>query len=398
MWSLAGVLGVITGTTLPVFLTGGLSVQLRADLGFGEAALGLAVAAFFSAAAVSSAVLGRLAERLGPLAASRLSAVAAAGVLLGVGAAARDFTTLLVLLACGGAANALGQPAANLFIARTIPQHRLGIAFAIKQSGIPAATLLAGLAVPAFALTVGWRWAFAVAALVPLGGAAALAGRGGRRSATGTAGAGEVPVRRLSMPPLVVLAAGIGLGSASAVTLGAFLVNSAVAAGMSEAPAGLLVSVGSAIGIGARLVVGGMADRRDGGHLRVTAWMLVAGCAAYVLYATQIPVLLVVATPLAFGAGWGWPGLFNLAIVRRHPHAAATASGITQTGTYIGAMAGPVVFGVLVEQASYGVAWLMAGALALAGAGAMIVGRRMLLRERAREEETARSSSLGERS
>lgn len=392
MWRLAGVLGVITGTTLPVFLTGGLSVQLRADLGFGEAALGLAVAAFFSAAAVSSAVLGRLAERLGPLAASRLGAVVAAGVLLGLGAAARNFTTLLVLLACGGAANALGQPAANLFIARTVPQHRLGIAFAVKQSGIPAATLLAGLAVPAFALTVGWRWAFAVAALVPLGGAAALADVGRGPAAPATPGPAGVPVRRLSVPPLVVLAAGIGLGSASAATLGAFLVTSAVAAGISEASAGLLVSVGSAIGIAARLVVGGLADRRDGGHLRVTAWMLVAGCAAYGLYATQIPVLMVVATPLAFGAGWGWPGLFNLAIVRRHPHAPATASGITQTGTYIGAMTGPVVFGVLVEQASYGVAWLMAGALALAGAGAMIVGRRMLLRERALEEESSRGS------
>ncbi|MDP9441779.1 MAG: MFS transporter, partial [Actinomycetota bacterium] len=132
---LAALLAVVTGATLPVFLTGGLSVQLRSDLGFGQAGLGLAVGAFFGAAALSSAVLGRVAERVGPSVATRLSGALSGAVLLAVAAGARNFTALVALLACGGATNALAQPAANLFIARTVPQHRLGIAFAIKQSG-----------------------------------------------------------------------------------------------------------------------------------------------------------------------------------------------------------------------------------------------------------------------
>lgn len=39
---------VATAGVLPVFLTGGLAVQMRGELGFGAAALGLAVAAFFA--------------------------------------------------------------------------------------------------------------------------------------------------------------------------------------------------------------------------------------------------------------------------------------------------------------------------------------------------------------
>ena len=62
----------------------------------------------------------------------------------------------------------LAQPAANLLLARAVPADRQGLAFGIKQSAIPAAAMLGGLAVPSIALTWGWRWAFAA------GGAFAL--------------------------------------------------------------------------------------------------------------------------------------------------------------------------------------------------------------------------------
>jgi cyanate permease len=179
----------------------------------------------------------------------------------------------------------------------------------------------------------------------------------------------------VALRPLIVLAIGIGFGAAAAGTLGAFLVQAAVRAGIDEGPAGLLVSAGSAIGIVVRLVMGARADRKARGQLQVVAYMLILGSVAYCLFATQSAVLLVLATPLAFGAGWGWPGLFNLAVVREHPEAPGTASGVTQTGTYIGAVIGPVVFGAAVEHASYTAAWLIAAASALHGAGAIWAGR-----------------------
>ena len=62
----------------------------------------------------------------------------------------------------------LGQLASNLTLARYVPAHRLGLSFGIKQSAIPLATLLAGAAVPAVALTVGWRWAYVIGAALAL--------------------------------------------------------------------------------------------------------------------------------------------------------------------------------------------------------------------------------------
>jgi predicted MFS family arabinose efflux permease len=90
----------------------------------------------------------------------------------------------------------------------------------------------------------------------------------------------------------------------------------------------------------------------------------------------------VIGTLLAFGAGWGWPGLFNFAVVRSNPGAPAAATGITQTGASAGAALGPLLFGVVVQGTSYGVAWLFCGAMALAALVAILLGRRMVLRDR----------------
>lgn len=390
----AVVLVVISGA-LPVFLVGGVSVQMRHDLDFGEAALGVAFGVFFVAAALTSAVLGRVAERLGPHRSMRASAASSALVLLAIAVLARSYPALVALLALGGTANALAQPAANVFLARTVPPSRLGIAFALKQSGIPASTLLGGLAVPALALTVGWRWAFVAGSLMAAVGVLLVAPAAPPTRATDAAAR---PRARLALGPLAVLGVGIGFGAAAAGSLGAFLVNAAVAAGMAEGTSGVLVSVGSATCIAVRLVAGARADKRGSGHLLRVAAMLVLGSAAFAAYATQRPLVLVVVTPLAFGAGWGWPGLFNLAIVRANPDAPGVASGITQTGTYFGAMAGPVLFGAVAERWSYASAWWLASGLALAAAATITAGRVLLRRDRerdrARAEDEAASSAV----
>ena len=151
---------VVTAAVLPTFLTGALAVQMRQDLGFGTAALGLAAAAFFFAAAATSFGFGRSAERLGPVRSMQLSSALSATVLLAVAVLAHSYAALLAILAIGGLANGLVQPAANLYVARVVRYDRQGLAFAVKQSAIPIATVLGGLAVPLLGLTVGWRWAF----------------------------------------------------------------------------------------------------------------------------------------------------------------------------------------------------------------------------------------------
>ena len=373
---------VATATVLPAFLTGGLAVQVRGDLGFGEAALGLAVAVFFVTSSVLSAPMGRVVERIGAHRGMRLAAAGSAVSLLGVAVVAGSWGGLIACLVLGGLANAVSHPATHLYLAREVPAGRQGLSFGIKQSAIPAATLLAGLAVPAVALTFGWRWAFAggaalalaVALLAPSG--ESPAGSGGRRLKEARAG-------DVRAAPLILLALGIGLGSTAATPLGAFTVESSVASGMGEGHAGLLLALGSIVGIVVRVSLGHLADGMSGGRLRLVAAMLGVGVVGFALLATGAGSLLVLGTVLAFGAGWGWPGLFNFAVVRTNPGAPAAATGITQTGASGGAALGPLLFGVVVEASSYGVAWLFCGAMALAALVAILLGRRMVLRDRA---------------
>ena len=372
---------VAAAGVLPAFLTGGLAVQIRSELDFGSAALGLAVAVFFATASLASVVMGRLVERIGAHRAMRVSASGSAAALLGVALFAGSWSGLLACLVLGGLANSVAHPATHLSLAREVPPGRQGLSFGIKQAAIPAATLLAGLAVPIVAVTLGWRWAFAggaalallVALLVPpetLGGVSRLK----------EARAGDVPTA-----PLVLLALGIGLGSAAATPLGAFVVESSVASGVRVGAAGLLLALGSAVGIVVRVVFGYLADGMGGGRLRLVAAMLGVGVVGFVLLASGSEGLIVPGTMLAFGAGWGWPGLFNFAVVKSNPNAPAAATGITQTGASGGAALGPLVFGVMVEASSYGAAWLLSGAIALVALVAILAGRAMILRDRARE-------------
>jgi MFS family permease len=369
---------VATAGVVPAFLTGGMAVQIRAEFGFGEGALGLAVAVFFAASALASVVSGRVVERVGSSLGMRLAAAVSAVSLLAVSALAGSWWGLVACLVIGGLGNSISHPATHLFLAREVPQGRQGLAFGVKQAAIPVATLLAGLAVPLIATTVGWRWAFAscaalalcVVLLVPGGG------EGGLRHVK-EARAGDVP-----LTPLVLLALGIGLGSAAANPLGAFTVESAVAAGIEVGVAGLLLALGSAAGVAVRVVVGHLADRMNSGRLRLVAGMLGVGTVGFVLLSSGAIPLLVLGVVLAFAAGWGWPGLFNFAIVKTNPRAPAAATGITQTGASSGAAAGPLAFGFVVEGSSFGTAWLLYGALALVSAVTILVGRHMLLRAR----------------
>ena len=104
-----------------------------------------------------------------------------------------------------------------------------------------------------------------------------------------------------------------------------------------------------------------------------TVGLLAVGTLGFALLAVQAPWALVLGTFVAFGAGWGWPGLFNFAVVVRNPGSAAAATGITQTGVYAGAGIGPLVFGQIVERVSLPAAWFTAAAAA--ALAALIVAR-----------------------
>lgn len=379
--SVAAATAVTTMVVLPPFLLGGTAILIREDLGFDAAYLGFTAAAFFLCTSASSVFGGRIAERVGPRRGMLLAASVSA-VTLAAASQARSWGVLTAILAFGGLGNGLGQPAANLAIVRGVPRTRQGFAFGIKQSAIPIAGLFSGLSVPAIGIIYGWRVAFLVAAaslivvapIVPrIPHVRPMHERGAGRSS------GDAPLR-----PLAVLAGGCMLATMSSQSLGVFTVESAVNTGFRLSTAGLILGAASVASIGSRLIFGWSADRTSRAPIVTIAWMLTIGGGGMLLLAgsTAHPLLILPGSIIGFALGWGWPGLFFLAVTRLNPNAPALASGITQVGGALGGVLGPILFGQLVIHASFATAWTVVALLSASGGALMLVGRRMLLTAR----------------
>ncbi len=372
--AVTGALTTTIAVSIPVFLVGGLAVQIGDELGFSPAGLGLAVSAYFGASALASVPAGALVERYGSTTISRCAIGLASASLLGVAVGARSLWSLVAILALGAAANALGQLASNSSLAQHVPPRRQGLSFGVKQAAIPVCTLLAGVAVPAVALTVGWRWAFVLAAvlaaavipLVPSGSSAP------RKGGTGNGGR--------ATGALVVLGVAATLAAGAANALGTFLVDSAVARGIAPGPAGLSLTLGGAVCAAARITGGWQADRFPSRQVGVIAGLLATGAVGLLLLAVPGTPAVIAGVLLGFGLGWAWPGLMNFAVVRLHPQAPAAATSITQTGVYAGGCVGPLTLGAVASAAGYPTMWIVAAASMLSAAGLMVVGSTMLRR------------------
>lgn len=352
-------------TVLPGFLVGALSVQVRADFGVSRATYGWGLGSFFLAATVGSAVLGHVAQRVGPrvqIVAAQLVSAFASLVIAGF---AQSFLFLVLLLAIAGLANSANQSAINLLLSQAdLP--RLGLAIALKQSGMPAAALLGGLAVPAIAVTVGWRWAYVLCASGALAACGAVLARVER--------VGPLQ-RRVSPSPLTpraaLLQASVGFGcmAYAAGALNAWLVSSAHdLSGIDEGPAGLLLSLGAGVGVCVRLFFGMRLDSSAASPLQMAARMSALGGVGIVFLAFGSPVVTVAATLLAFGCGWIWPVFTNFGVVRANREAAAAASGVTQTGVYLGVFGGPLLSGFIIEWSGYATMWGVTAAVMIGGA------------------------------
>jgi predicted MFS family arabinose efflux permease len=376
--ALALAIGIQASAVLPLILLGTMAVSIRDDLGFDEAGLGVLLATCFGVGALLSVASGRVTERIGAARGVRLAGITAAVSLLGVAIASRNWLTLVPFFATAGLGIALVQPATDVWLARTLPLSRHGVAFGMKQAaGGPGVGVLAGLAVPVLAGTIGWRGAFAVGAI-----AALLV-----TSATVGVSLNEPPRRAVrsregdvSLRPLVVLAFAGGVATISQAAFVSFAVSAAVASGLSEGLSGLIFAAGGVVGFLARLLAGHVADRRAGGLLMMTAGMLGASAAGFLMLATERPVVVGVAMPLLCATAWGWQGLYFLAIARSNPNSPAAASGIAAAGLLTGAVIGPVAFGLLARD-DYSLAWAATAASTLVAVAAILVGRELVKRE-----------------
>jgi MFS family permease len=357
-------------SSLPAALLGTLAVEIRRDLPLSPTELGLAVTAYYLGAALYAAPSGWVAERFTGVRVLRVTPLVGALVLAALGLATHAWWQLALLMLPAGLVSAQTATASNLLLARRTPSSRQGTVFGIKQAAVPLATLVAGLALPTIALTLGWRAAYLIAA----GCSLVVAGLVPRpRTPQARARSRTLspidPVRRRS---LRLMAASLGLGVTAASGVNTFLVSGSVHAGMSATVAGLIVTLAGLTAVAIRVTVGILADRRGRRHLEhVFAMMLIGALGDGLLalgQATRVGVLLGIGAVVAIGIGWGWNGLLNFAVVARHQDAPARATGLSQTGGRIGGLVGPLLLGIVIAHLGYAPAWGIAAGLLVAAA------------------------------
>ncbi len=379
--------------TLPAALTGAVSVFIREDLALTDQRLGLALSSGYFAGAVMILVLKRALDALGwrrtMVAAAALGGIGLAGI-----ASASDSRMLTIALLFSGAGVALMMPSTNLLLVTVDGTDRLAQLLAVKQASVPIALLLAGLAVPPTLAVATWRALFVGGLLVaPLGlllvwrlsassdpsdpAAAAeqlepgapdraaqqprsagvtssLSGGSRRRGSTGSQGLGGAAV-------------GVAIASCLPGALTAYLVISLVDSGMGPATAALLYGSANSAGIIVRISAGIYASRVvTKGFLPVATMMILGGTGALLL-GTGLRPLLVLGASLAFGLGWGWPGLLFYAVMNARPASPAAASAAVHAGGLSGAAAGPIVAGAVAAAGGWIAAWSVVGALSIVG-------------------------------
>jgi MFS family permease len=361
----------------PVFLLGSTASLVRGSFPIDGRQLGLAVSTFYAVAALSSVAAGVVGQRLGYVTAMRLSALATITTLVSIATWVRSWIHIIVVFVLAGAANSLSKPATNMALAWAVPIDRQGLAFGIKQSAGPTATLLAGLALPVVGLTVGWRSAFMLGAIAGLAIVFLIPSDDHSVDRKGTKGA--IPPE-LYKSPLWVLAAAAGFATAAGSSLGAFYVESSISRGFSPALSGAMLSLGGLAGIFGRVFWGWRADRGDASGLRRVSKLLAMGATGFggIAFIDSSVLGLLAATLVAYGIGWAWNGLFHYAVVRASPRAEAQATGIATTGLFAGGIVGPTAFGLIAQSISYTVAW-SAAALSVLAAAILVEYSRLLL-------------------
>ncbi len=370
-------LAVTTLGGMPMWLMGAYSPQIVETFSLQASTYGAVLGAFFLFSAVTATPVGRYVNTIDWLSGVGWTGLFSGLRLLFLAFFARDIPLLLLGLFIAAWGNSFSQTSANKGLAEFVPSRLQGRAFGVKQAALPLSTFIVGLSVPLFSTADNWRFAFvAIAAIAAVIASVALVARGTRpgllRTLPGRVSgfvrsriARERPDKLRAPRHLVLLATGSGIATGATMSFAGFLVLFAVSRGFSPETAALVLALGSAAGIAARISFGFYADRATSGHFRFVQVLMLGGALGFVVLSLANNLwVLIVGTLMGFAMGWAWNGVFHFAIIRSQPERSAFSTGVIQAAMMAGATVGPPVFG-LVSESSYCAAWLVLAAAML---------------------------------
>ncbi|GAA2904668.1 MFS transporter [Streptosporangium fragile] len=314
---------------------------------------------------------GWVADRYGERLAMTAGLVLAAGF-LGAAAFTGDTVLLGVLIALAGASGASANAASGRVVLGWFPRDRRGVAMGWRQTAQPLGVAVAGALIPQFATVRGALLAMAVICLVTAVAVGALvadpprpAARPGARTASPYGNPALWRVHGASMLLVVPQFATAGFALTYLVTLRDWDV----------AHAGALIAVAQLAGAAGRLACGAWSDA-VGSRLRPMRQLALVNGAVVLLLAAAVPtaagVPLVIAALVVSMSGNGLA--FTAVSELAGTSWAGRALGAQNTAQNLVAAATPGAIGALIATSGFGIAFALAGTLALAAAVATPAG------------------------
>ena len=350
-----------------------LAPELREEYGLTLTEIGVVIAAVSIGSMFTLLPWGLLTDRLGERKVLG-TGLAASSVALVIAAFSSSYGVLVAMLVLAGAAGASVNAASGRAVMGWFAPSQRGFALGIRQTALPLGGAAAALCLPPIAAVGGTQ-----AGLLVLAGAClatALAGAIGLREAPPEEAA-EVGdfVHPLRDGRMWRIAVGSGLIVVAQISILAFTVLFLHGVrGLSTAAAAGIFALMQLAGAALRIIVGRWSDRvgaRIVPLLKLAFSFSVAIAVSAAL--TAAPLALFLPAFIAAGAlSQSWNGLsFTAAAEIAGRSRAGAALGFQQTALSVASAFAPPLFAILVESTSWGLAFGLAAALPLLGAGLM---------------------------
>jgi len=376
IWPLIATMAIQALVSMAVFAPPVFAPAAHDDIGFPASWVGIVTALTFAAATCGALFSGGVIARIGALRTSQFSLL-----LCGSGIALIASSNAW-LVALGALVMGLGYgpvtPSSSAILADRTPERIRGFIFSLKQTGVPIGGTLAGAIVPTLIVAFGWRISALSVGLACVALAAAIQPY---RAVVDLAQHFDRPKKPASLleplrlvlahPRLREMAFASCTYSGMQACLSTFLVVYLTQRiGFTVPVAGAALATAMTAGIIGRISWGVVADNwvKPRALLGILGVTMSVGAALTATFTGTWPLAAIFAVSFAYGAtAIGWNGVYLSEVARIAPAGkAGAATGASLAMTYVGVVALPMLFWVIVTLSdSYATAFVAVGSLTL---------------------------------